>query len=279
LISSRQGIGSFATPSPTPPVQKDCGARDLGLTRLPVISAWAAIGFRMAGNLVQGAVFTVMVVRAEMLRDRAFERELGRQIERSPRFFLNAPVVLDLRGVEEFSDEAEFAEARQLLRRHTLTLIGVQNATPAQLAAAAAAGLASFAPNATQPSRPRAAEPAPAAAAERSRAAAKSMLVTQPVRSGTQIYARGTDLVVTAPVSPGAEIMADGNIHVYAALRGRVLAGASGDTEARIFCSRLEAELISIAGRYLVSDQLPQEQRGLAVQIALVDDRLTITRN
>ena len=99
------------------------------------------------------------------------------------------------------------------------------------------------------------------------------------MRSGTQIYARGTDLVVTAAVSPGAELVADGNIHVYGALRGRAMAGASGDVEARIFCSRLEAELVSIAGRYLVSEQLPAEQRGFPVQIALVDDQLTITRN
>jgi septum site-determining protein MinC len=99
------------------------------------------------------------------------------------------------------------------------------------------------------------------------------------VRSGTQIYARGTDLVVTAAVSPGAELVADGNIHVYGPLRGRALAGASGDASARIFCSRLEAELVSIAGRYLVSEQLPAEQLGSPVQIALVDDRLTIIRN
>jgi septum site-determining protein MinC len=233
----------------------------------------------MAGNLVQGAVFTVMVVRAEMLRDPGFEFELAGQIQRSPRFFLNAPVVLDLRGAEEFTQETEFVEARRVLRHHTLTLIGVQNAAPAQLEAAAAAGLASFAPNATQPARPRPAEPAAAPSSPATSAAAKSRLVTQPVRSGTQIYARGTDLVVTAPVSPGAEVMADGNIHVYAALRGRALAGANGDAEARIFCSRLEAELVSIAGRYLVSDQIPPELRGLAVQIALVDDRLTIERN
>lgn len=228
---------------------------------------------------MQGAVFTVMVVRAEMLRDPGFEFELAGQIQRSPRFFLNAPVVLDLRGAEEFTQETEFVEARRILRHHTLTLIGVQNAAPAQLEAAAAAGLASFAPNATQPARPRPAEPAAAPSSPATSAAAKSRLVTQPVRSGTQIYARGTDLVVTAPVSPGAEVMADGNIHVYAALRGRALAGANGDAEARIFCSRLEAELVSIAGRYLVSDQIPPELRGLAVQIALVDDRLTIERN
>jgi septum site-determining protein MinC len=235
----------------------------------------------MASSLVQGAVFTVMVVRAEMLRDAAFERELATQVERSPRFFLNAPVVLDLRAAAGFSSEVEFAEARLLLRRHTLSLIGVQNATPAQLEAAAAAGLASFAPNSTGPSRPRPTEPAPAPPPrdQPASAAAKSLLVTQPVRSGTQIYARGADLVVTAPVSAGAEIIADGHIHVYAALRGRALAGASGDAEARIFCSRLEAELVSIAGHYLVSEQIPPEHRGLAVQIGLVDDRLTIERN
>src|SRR5829696_6086636 len=203
-----------------------------------------------AGNLVQGALFTVMVVRAGMLRDPAFAQQLATQVERSPRFFQIAPVVLDLKGADGFSDPAEFAEAREILGGHTLALVGVQNAEPAQLAAAAAAGLASFAPSVTTPARPR-----PAASA-----------------------ARGGDLIVTSAVSPGAELVADGNIHVYGPLRGRALAGASGDAGARIFCSRLEAELVSIAGRYLVSEQLPAEQHGFSVQIALVNDQLTITR-
>ena len=234
----------------------------------------------MADNLVQGALFTVMVVRAGMLRDPAFTHELAQQVERSPRFFQHAPVVLDLKGAEGFADSGDFIDAGELLRAHTLALIGVQNAEPAQLAAAAAAGLASFAPNATQPGRRAAARlAAPAAAPAEPPPRASARLVTTPVRSGTQIYARGTDLVVTASVSPGAELVADGNIHVYGPLRGRALAGASGDKEARIFCSRLEAELVSIAGNYLVSDQLPPEQRGFSVQIALVDDRLTVTRN
>jgi septum site-determining protein MinC len=235
----------------------------------------------MAGNLVQGALFTVMVVRAGMLRDAEFEDELARQIERSPRFFQNAPVVLDLKSAEAFATAEEFVRARELLRQYTLALVGVQNALPAQIEAASAAGLASFAPSASQPSRRQASVPAPEAAppsAERA-SRAPTRLVTEPVRSGTQIYARGTDLVVTAAVSPGAELVADGNIHVYGALRGRALAGASGDAGARIFCSRLEAELVSIAGRYLVSEQLPQEQRGFPVEIALVDEQLTITRN
>ncbi len=240
----------------------------------------------MAGNLVQGAVFTLMVVRAGMLRDPAFERDLAEQISRSPRFFLNAPVILDLRDTPGFAAEGEFSEARDILHQHTLTLVGVQNALPAQIEAAAASGLASFAPNSTQPRRlppapvpPAPPAPVPNAAPPPRATAGKARLVTQPVRSGTQIYARGGDLVVTAAVSAGAEIMADGNIHVYGVLRGRALAGAGGDTEARIFCGRLEAELVSIAGRYLVADQLPPGERGAPVQIALVDDRLTITRN
>ena len=79
------------------------------------------------------------------------------------------------------------------------------------------------------------------------------------MRSGTQIYAKGGDLVVPAPVSAGAELIADGHVHVYGALRGRAIAGASGDTDARIFVQRLEAELLAIAGRYLVSEAIAPE--------------------
>ncbi|MGD9615192.1 MAG: septum site-determining protein MinC [Alphaproteobacteria bacterium] len=237
-----------------------------------------------AGTLVQGALFTVMVVRAGMVRAPEFGRELAVQVERSPRFFRNAPVVLDLKGADGFVETADFADIRRLLHEHTLMLVGVQNAEPAQLAAATAIGLASFAPSATAPIRrslrpssdspATAAEPAPAPPSAR----ATTRIVTEPVRSGTQVYARGGDLIVTAAVSPGAEIVADGNIHVYGRLRGRALAGAAGDAAARIFCTRLEAELISIAGRYLVSEQLPAEHQGGPAQIALVDDVLTITR-
>ena len=237
----------------------------------------------MAGNLVQGAIFTVMVMRAGHLRDPDFAREMAVQIERSPRFFQNAPVVLDLKGEDGFAAAADYAEASDILRGHTLTLVGVQNALPAQVAAAAVAGLASFAPNAREPSRrpsPEPAAPAPPPASVAPPAAAPgTRLITTPVRSGMQIYARGGDLVVTAAVGAGAEIVADGNIHVYGALRGRALAGAGGDRAARIFCSRLEAELVSIAGNYLVSEQIPAQMRGQPVQIALVDDRLTIARN
>ncbi|MBK3775121.1 septum site-determining protein MinC, partial [Azospirillum brasilense] len=101
-----------------------------------------------------------------------------------------------------------------------------------------------------------------------------ALLVTEPVRSGQQIYAEKTDLVITAPVSPGAEVVADGNIHVYGALRGRALAGVSGDTNARIFCHSLEAEVVSVAGLYRVSEDFGNDVLKKPVQIFLRDGYL-----
>jgi len=235
-----------------------------------------------APSLIQGAVFTMMVVRMEDPRDPDFAVELGRQIALSPRFFDQAPVILDIKGSLAFMDPTEFEDARTLLQRHKLVPIGVQNATSAQIRAAQAAGLSSF--NASSTSR-RVAEPAPQAAPRpappppvSSGGGGRSRLVTAPVRSGAQIYARGADLIVTASVSAGAELIADGHIHVYGTLRGRAIAGAQGDSEARIFCNRLEAELISVAGHYLVSENIAREYLGQAVQISLDEDRLAITR-
>jgi len=236
-----------------------------------------------APSLIQGAVFTMMVVHMDDPRDPDFMVELGRQVALSPRFFDNAPVVLDIKGSLAFLDPAEFEEAKALLRRHKLVAVGVQNASGAQLRAAIAAGLCSF--NASSPSRrlPEAPAPEPARAAApapppMNGPVGRTKVITSPVRSGAQIYARNADLIVTASVSPGAELIADGHIHVYGTLRGRAIAGAQGDSEARIFCNRLEAELISVAGRYLVSENISREYLGQAVQISLDEDRLAIVR-
>jgi septum site-determining protein MinC len=100
-----------------------------------------------------------------------------------------------------------------------------------------------------------------------------AMVVDKPLRSGQQVYAKGRDLIVTAMVNPGAEVIADGNIHVYAPLRGKAMAGARGYTEARIFAQAMEPELISIAGIYRTSDTpLPPEVRGKAAQVRLLSD-------
>lgn len=102
------------------------------------------------------------------------------------------------------------------------------------------------------------------------------LTITQPVRSGQIVYAQGGDLVVLAPVNSGAELIADGNIHVYAALRGRAVAGAHGERRARIFCQKLEAELVGIDTAYLTSDDLPERHRGKPVQVVFEDDRCVI---
>ncbi len=107
-------------------------------------------------------------------------------------------------------------------------------------------------------------------------APAKTRIISAPVRSGQQIYARNSDLIVTSSVSAGAELIADGNIHVYGMMRGRALAGASGDTQCQIFCTHLGAELVSIAGQYWLSDQIPSDYVGQAVRLSLLDNALTI---
>jgi septum site-determining protein MinC len=96
------------------------------------------------------------------------------------------------------------------------------------------------------------------------------------VRSGQQFVAKGGDLIVTSSVSHGAELLADGSIHIYGALRGRALAGLSGDVDARIFCHSLEAELVSIAGYYRLSDAI--EPVNAPCQIFLVGEQIHIER-
>lgn len=104
----------------------------------------------------------------------------------------------------------------------------------------------------------------------------QTKVITTPVRSGQQIYAAGGDLIVLAPVSAGAELLADGNIHVYGALRGRALAGVKGNTEARVFCQSLEAELISIAGYFKLNEDLRDTHWKQSIQASLTDETLNI---
>lgn len=103
-------------------------------------------------------------------------------------------------------------------------------------------------------------------------------VVTEPVRSGQQIYVADAELIVTSTVSAGAEVIADGCVHVYASLRGRAVAGAKGDVTARVFCRRFEAELIAIAGVYAVAEQMQGDLRGKPVQAYLQDGKLKIER-
>jgi septum site-determining protein MinC len=241
----------------------------------------------MSADLVHGGMFTVMVVRVDDPNDPEFESRLAEQIARSPTFFANAPVVMDLQHCTGAASADAFHGLRRMLKRQHLIAVGVQNANATQILAAMNADLAAFAPaNAarrTEPAEPAAAASAPppaplAAPVIAAGGVNRTKVITQPVRSGTQIYARGCDLIVLASVSPGAEVIADGHVHIYGALRGRAIAGASGDTEARIFIGKLEAELLCVAGHYLVSEAIEADYIGKSVQVTLVDDRLTINR-
>jgi len=99
------------------------------------------------------------------------------------------------------------------------------------------------------------------------------MVVSQPVRAGQIVYAQHGDLVVLAPVNPGAQLLADGNIHVYAPLRGRAVAGVRGATGAQIFCLRLEAELVGIDAAYVISEDIPAALAGRAARVWLEGGR------
>lgn len=140
-------------------------------------------------------------------------------------------------------------------------------------------GLAVLPAESAKRSSVRASAPEPAVAAPAPVAGYRpARIITEPVRSGQQIYAADTDLIVMNTVSAGAEVIADGCVHVYGQLRGRAVAGARGDVGARILCSRLEAELVAVAGVYAVAEQMQGELRGKPAQVLLVDGKLNIER-
>jgi septum site-determining protein MinC len=236
---------------------------------------------------IRGGSFTCLVLNVVEMREPDFFHRLLDKIAQAPMFFERAPVVLDLEGM---TGSLNIAEVVRRLRQHQLVPIGVQNGTDEQEKAAANAGLSLFpmwrsAPGRTEkepPAKEPAAkgpapkEPASAPVERQAADAPQTRVVTKPVRSGGQIYAKQGDLIALASVSPGAELLADGHIHIYAPLRGRAHAGVKGDTTARIFCSCLAAELVSIAGRYKVRDAINERFIGRAVQIFLDGEQLVI---
>ena len=188
-------------------------------------------------------------------------------------FFDGDAAVLDLDSLAaETEATPDWAAIRAVFSRHGLRVIGVCGGTEALRESAGAAGL----PGLTAFKRPtRTATPAPEAApapkaAPAPPAGVPALIIDRPLRSGQQIYARGGDLVILAAVSAGAEVIADGSIHIYAPLRGRALSGASGATGARIFTTRFEAELVSIAGLYRTFENgLSEALAGKPAQVRL----------
>ncbi len=243
------------------------------------------------GAELKGSAFTLTVVRLLSGELDDIERDLREKIATGPRFFANAPVVLDLDRVRDIGLDLDFPALVRLLKNLALVPVGVRHATLAQQEAAVAAGLALVkgggarelpaAPESNgaaggkggeprEPAKVRAPAPTPPQITESSDSVVRAKTVYRPVRSGQQIYAENRDLVVLAAVNAGAEVVADGDVHIYGPLRGRALAGAKGDRHARIFCQGMAAELIAIAGHYQVSDEpVPPEIRGRAVQIYL----------
>ncbi|MDP3538539.1 MAG: septum site-determining protein MinC [Azonexus sp.] len=206
----------------------------------------------------------------------------------SPDFFENELAVLDFSNADQLPDNADWAQIRQLLGNSGLTAVATRGLPDVLAADAASAGLPTVASDAlSRAPRTKAVEaPAPVAPVEVTpppspEPAPRTIILDKPLRSGQRFYAKGSDLIVMAMISAGAEVIADGNIHVYAPLRGRALAGASGDKAARIFTTSLEAELVSIAGIYRTFEAgVPAELARQPATVSLIEEggelRLTV---
>jgi len=277
----------------------------------PVVSRGQQ-AFRLKGT---APALTLLYMLTEDLD--AVEKQLSDHLRLMPQFFLYAPMLVDLTELgQRRIDLAGLAELLRRHRLVPVAVRNPTDAQQVQAVAAGWAvlqsGLASpRSKDGGKESRPRGAEAraqarlitteeetsaaadpgrgssfnvasephtsSPAQPSDAAEPPLPGLTVTSPVRSGQVIHAVGGDLVVLAPVSVGAEIIADGNIHVYAPLRGKALAGAQGNSEVSIFCMGLEAEFLSIAGRYLMADQIPKNQRGRPARAHLDGDSLLIT--
>jgi septum site-determining protein MinC len=250
---------------------------------------------------LKGMVAPLTVLRLLSNDVALINKQLRTKVAQMPQFFQGAPVLLDLGALGDDAGRLPFGELAAVLRTCKMVPVAITNADDDTRARAASSGFGYVAPPATKGSRaamematPTAVERAPvvtapvvepparAAASEAAPARREApasqpvrivhrppMVVRQPVRSGQVIYVEGTDLVVLAPVNPGAEVIADGHVHIYAPLRGRAVAGAQGMTDARIFCQKLDAELVAISGAFVLSEDLPAECKGKAAQINL----------
>jgi septum site-determining protein MinC len=240
---------------------------------------------------LQGVMTALHVLRVLTPELQAIAAGLDQKIAQFPSLFADAPVVIDLRALEPeggavrgVAPRLRLAPLVDLLRTRGLAPVAVRGGAPGRVEEARAAGLGVFEWDRSGPAKkaPRTADaasntaPAPADAAPQPIETPTSLMLLQPLRAGQIVYAEGCDAVALAAVNTGAELIADGNVHVYAPLRGRALAGARGNDQARIFCQRFEAELVSIAGVYVSADDLPSDKRGKAVQISLRDNELVI---
>ncbi len=204
----------------------------------------------------------------------SLDTQLAEKVEQAPQFFQDAPIILAIDKCHSGAHDINLERLISVCRSHGLRTLAVRAENPEHIAAATALNLAVLPPS---DARERPLAHAPAAEAAMQPSVIPARIITHPVRSGQQIYAKNTDLIVMAAVSAGAELLADGNIHVYGPLRGRALAGINGNLEARIFCQQLGAEMLSIAGQYKVAEDLRRDPLwGKATQTSLNEEQLYI---
>ncbi len=224
----------------------------------------------------KGNAYTLTTLQLLSLDLDHIQSVLADKIAQAPKFFEHIPLVLDLQKITTEQEELNLMQIVNCLRQHKLLPIGVRGANAKIQEQAKEHGLACLSDTKViEPQKSKESKtqekltPTPPPSSTR--------IITQPVRSGQQIYAQGGDLIVLSTVSHGAEILADGNIHVYAPLRGRALAGVMGDANTYIFCQSLEAELISVAGQYRISEQLKETSAWEnSAQISFADGHLRI---
>lgn len=252
--------------------------------------------FEQAGELKIGQV-GIANLRIRTLDVERLTREMHDRVARAPKLFGRAAVILDFGGLSQMPDVATAralldglrgagvlpvalaygtTETDLLSQQLGLPLLAKFRAQYERVEAERAAPAPAPPPEPAR--RPRAAAAAPAAVvpAATGGTAQPGRMQTSNVRSGQQLYAENCDLTVMATVGAGAEVIADGSIHIYGTLRGRALAGAQGNTAARIFCREFHAELVAIAGHYKVLDDVPDALRGKAVQVWLEQDQIKI---
>lgn len=210
-----------------------------------------------------GRVLTLSRLRVQSSTPQEIVEELTKLTLENPMLKQGLPVII------ESDYDIDLAWLVKVLKKTGIQILGVANGILSEQAVAL--DLPILPPDHTQASGR---DSFPKATAHKAIEAPKlpAKMLTDPVRSGQQVYAENSDLIVLAPVSSGAELIADGCIHVYGVLRGRAIAGATGNPQARIFCKRFEADLVAIAGIYMVADQIPKALIGKSVQIKLGDD-------
>jgi len=232
---------------------------------------------------LKGSAITLVVLAITRYNAKGLKSQLKEKIDQAPQFFENSPILINLdklENPEELKKPETLLQDCRDLGLQPLAFSGVPETLKKLINSTGLPLLAT--PNERALKIPKG-EPAEVkiervveTVVEEKWMARQSKLITRPIRSGQQIYAEGADLIVLAQVSEGAEVLADGNIHIYGTLRGRALAGVKGDEAARIFCHQLEAELVSIAGNFMLQDSLPKTLHKKPAQISLQGDKVVV---